>query len=285
MKYDPERHHRRSIRLRGYDYSQAGAYFVTLCVQSREWLLGDVVDGRVVLSEAGAIVWRVWEELPRRFPMVELDAFVVMPNHVHGVIVIDGMPAQVVAGAASSARTGSEGIPGSAGTGGTDKHWVMGPDGLVDVGAPLAAPLRNASQPRAPQHNASQPRAPEGSTLQPPASQPEGPRPHVFPAHKEQLETDGIPPPTPSLIICQPQAIAAAASPTLGEIMRAFKSISAIQINRVLGRSGQPFWQRDYFERIVRHEKELDRIRTYIDQNPLRWQQDREQLPPDKRRT
>lgn len=88
MKYDPQKHHRRSIRLKGYDYTQAGAYFITIVTQDRECLLGDVVDGVMQLSEAGHMVERCWYDIPTYFPNVELDAFVTMPNHLHGIIVI-----------------------------------------------------------------------------------------------------------------------------------------------------------------------------------------------------
>ncbi len=92
MPYDPARHHRRSIRLHGYDYSRAGAYFVTILVKNRECLFGEVAAerGEMHLSEIGRVVQLVWDELPGRYPVVELDAFVVMPNHVHGIIVISG---------------------------------------------------------------------------------------------------------------------------------------------------------------------------------------------------
>jgi REP element-mobilizing transposase RayT len=93
MKYDPACHHRRSIRLKGYDYSRAGAYFITLCAQDRQCLFGEVLDGVMRLNDAGRMVVTEWERLPERFPNVVLDAFVVMPNHVHGIIVItDAIP-------------------------------------------------------------------------------------------------------------------------------------------------------------------------------------------------
>jgi REP element-mobilizing transposase RayT len=90
MGYDSRRHHRRSIRLKGYDYRQAGAYFVTVCVQDRECLLGQIVDGGMWLSEAGRMVQSVWDELPAHYPGVDIDAFVVMPNHIHGIILLTG---------------------------------------------------------------------------------------------------------------------------------------------------------------------------------------------------
>ncbi len=88
MPYDPDRHHRRSIRLKGYDYSQAGAYFVTINIHRRRCLLGEVADGKVYLSPAGKMVLALWEAIPWHYPGVEVDAFVVMPNHIHGIIVL-----------------------------------------------------------------------------------------------------------------------------------------------------------------------------------------------------
>ena len=165
---------RRSLRLQGFDYSEEGAYFVTVCTQNRECLFGDVVDGAIHLNDAGRLVRTVWDELPARCPGVCLDAFVVMPNHVHGI--------------------------------------------LVFVGAGLALPLKGAA-----------------------SSAPTRSRPH-----------------------------------TLGNVLRAFKSISAIGVNRALSRSGQPLWQRNYYEHVIRSEESLNRIQEYIVTNPFRWKLDRE---------
>jgi REP element-mobilizing transposase RayT len=88
VSYNPDRHHRRSIRLRGYDYAQAGAYFITLCAQGRDRLFGRVVGGAVELTEIGRIVAEEWEYTPALRPNVELDAYVVMPDHMHGILVI-----------------------------------------------------------------------------------------------------------------------------------------------------------------------------------------------------
>ncbi|GBD17371.1 hypothetical protein HRbin26_02291 [bacterium HR26] len=81
-------HHRRSLRLQGYDYSQPGAYFLTLVTHDRACLFGEVVDGEVRLSEAGQIAERCWLDIPNHFPHATLDAFFVMPNHVHGIIAL-----------------------------------------------------------------------------------------------------------------------------------------------------------------------------------------------------
>ncbi len=87
-KYSPENHRRRSIRLQGYDYSQAGAYFVTVCTQNRKCLFGAVIDGEMLLNDCGKIAAECLDEIPKHFPHVEMDEFVVMPNHVHLVVVI-----------------------------------------------------------------------------------------------------------------------------------------------------------------------------------------------------
>ncbi|MDP2852133.1 MAG: transposase [Gallionella sp.] len=95
--FDPGIHHRRSIRLRNYDYSQAGAYFITLCTQKRESLFGAVVGDVVQLNEAGRLVQNVWGALPEHYSCVELDSFVVMPNHIHSIVVLNGVGAQFIA--------------------------------------------------------------------------------------------------------------------------------------------------------------------------------------------
>ncbi len=88
MIYDPQKHHRRSIRLRGYDYSQAGAYFVTICTHDRESLLGEIVEGEMILNEYGQVMTECWIWLAKQFAYLELDEWVVMPNHLHGIIII-----------------------------------------------------------------------------------------------------------------------------------------------------------------------------------------------------
>jgi REP element-mobilizing transposase RayT len=90
MPYDPNKHHRRSIRLSGYDYRQAGYYFVTVCTHGHQPLLGRVIDDGVALSVYGRIVDTIWRRLLDRSDRADLDAWVMMPNHVHAVIVLTG---------------------------------------------------------------------------------------------------------------------------------------------------------------------------------------------------
>lgn len=82
------RHHRASIRLRGYDYAAPGAYFVTIVTHGRSTWFGELADGAVRLNPIGQITQEVWEGLPNHYEYVQVDAFVVMPNHVHGIIVL-----------------------------------------------------------------------------------------------------------------------------------------------------------------------------------------------------
>jgi len=91
MPYDPNKHHRRSIRLKGYDYSQAGAYFVTICVQHRECLFGEISNQEMQCNPFGDVVWKWWNELPNYYARVQLDEFIVMPNHMHAIVVITDM--------------------------------------------------------------------------------------------------------------------------------------------------------------------------------------------------
>jgi len=79
----------KSARLQNWDYSWNGLYFITICTQNREFYFGDVVKGEMILSAIGEIVKKYWYEIPKNFPFVELDEFVVMPNHIHGIIIIN----------------------------------------------------------------------------------------------------------------------------------------------------------------------------------------------------
>ena len=106
MKYDPKIHHRKSIRLRGYDYSQAGLYFITICTQNRRHLFGEIVGAdsisahdSIILNHAGKMIEQIWYEIHNDFDNTQLHEFVIMPNHIHGIIEIpvgvDSISAQI----------------------------------------------------------------------------------------------------------------------------------------------------------------------------------------------
>ena len=94
MKYNTDFQHRRSIRRKSYDYSLAGAYFVTICIKNRECLLGGTRNNKVYLSSMGNLVNESWIKIPGHFEDVRLDRFVIMPNHLHGIIVIQRKPSK-----------------------------------------------------------------------------------------------------------------------------------------------------------------------------------------------
>ncbi len=206
MPYDPFKHHRRSIRLKGYDYSQAGAYFVTICTQNRECLFGEIVQGEMCLNDAGKMIIRWWDELSNKFPMFDPDAFVVMPNHLHGIGIIS------------------------------------------DVGATL------------------------------------GGRPELAMSGLSDDEEG------------QPHRVAPTqpiTRPALGDIMGWFKTMATDEYIRGVKHLGwKPFqkkvFQRNYYEHIVRNERELNAILEYVQNNPTNWEKDMDnlknvrRLPPPK---
>jgi len=88
MKYDPEKHHRKSIRLRGYDYASAGAYFITICTHQRQCLFGEVINSIMQLSSYGTIAATEWVRSADLRQEIELGEWIVMPNHFHGIVFI-----------------------------------------------------------------------------------------------------------------------------------------------------------------------------------------------------
>jgi putative transposase len=188
-RFDPKIHHRKSIRLAGYDYSQAGAYFVTIVTQGRESFFGKIVDGEMILNDAGQMVIVVWESMAERFPNIELGAFVVMPNHFHAIVIIHD----------------------------------------TTVGAGLVPALDNEV-------------SENGATTR------------VAPTRN---------------------------GPTLGQIIGAFKSITTHEYITGVDEKGWPrffkrLWQRNYYERIIRDEREMEAIWRYIESNPAMWEADEE---------
>ncbi len=212
---------RRALRLPGYDYAQAGAYFVTICTRGRICVLGDVVDGEVRLSELGVMVNSVWSELPRHYAHVRLDAWVVMPNHVHGIVLLK--PDDDMAGAGLKPRAGLKPAPTGVGV--------------------LPSRVSDGSRHR----------GVDGSILKPKAG--------LKPAPTGPKIRHGLP-----------------------EVVRAFKTFSARRVNAVRGGVGTSFWQRNYYEHVIRDEASLDRIRQYIVDNPARWDEDPENPASKNRR-
>jgi putative transposase len=158
MKYDPNFNHRQSIRLNGYDYSTSGAYFITICTYEREHLFGDIANEAIELNTFGDIARSHWQQLSQYHPNIIVDESIVMPNHLHGIIILE-------------------------------------------------------------------------------------------------LSTDY--------------------KKSISEIIRGFKTFSAKAINKERGLRCVPVWQRNYYDRIIRNELELEHVRQYIINNSQNWDADK----------
>ena len=173
MDYEPALPRRRSLRLQGYDYAKAGAYFVTVATENRLCLFGEVAGGKMRLNEAGRLVDDAWQWLERRYPSVILDEYVVMPNHLHGVLAI------------------------------TDEGGGTGDSRIAPTG-----------------------------------------------------DRSGV------------------GRKALGSLIGAFKTVATKRVNVERGAPGRRLWQRNFHDRVVRSEEDMDRIRAYVRDNPLRWELD-----------
>jgi putative transposase len=171
MTVNPEKHKRRSLRHKGYDYSAAGAYFVTICTHKREPLFGEIQNGTMMVNDYGQTAADAWLWLEQQYPYVKLDAWVVMPNHFHGIIII------------ADCRGGSRTAPTE------ESHWPIKP---------------------------------------------------------------------------------------IGRLVGAFKTVSTKHINKIRRTPSAILWQRNYYEHVVRNDDDLNQVREYIINNPLKWDLDAE---------
>jgi|688.fasta_scaffold679370_1 REP element-mobilizing transposase RayT len=190
-RYNPKIHNRRSIRLKGYDYSKAGLYFITICCQDRICRFGEVKNGEMILNELGIIAYNEWIKLTERFMNFELDVFQIMPNHIHGII------------------------------------------SLTTVGSRLALDLLYEGQPQG----------------------------------LPQPETQGL-----------PQQLVQQGKSSISDIVGAYKSIVAngcLEIYKSRDEIMGKFWQRNYYEHIIRNDLAYYNISEYIINNPLKWEEDR----------
>jgi REP element-mobilizing transposase RayT len=240
MTFNPDIHHRRSIRLREYDYSSVGAYFVTVCVQERLCLYGDIVDGVMCLNDAGRMVADWWFKLPDKFPGVAVDEYVIMPNHFHGIVILNDFgrrgdtlcsPAFDVCDTLCSPAfdvcdtlcSPAFDVDLSA----VNQMQNQGEHQRQNRGEHKVSPLRDQKQNRI------------GNKVHPNGT----------------LEN------------------------SLGRIMQAFKSLTSVDYVHGVKENGWPtfpgrLWQRNYYERVIRDDGELNGIREYIQCNPANWADD-----------
>ncbi len=180
MTFNPDIHHRKSIRLRGYDYSQAGMYFVTICTHDRTPLFGEIINGEMKMNESGVIATDEILVTAKIRHNVSFDEFIVMPNHMHGIITV-------------GAR----------------------------------------------------------------CTRPECVRRECTPQNGQGSEA--------GLVQC---------APTIGDVVRGYKSAVTKRINQLRNLPFAPVWQRNYYEHIIRDEAAYVKIAEYIQTNPQRWQED-----------
>lgn len=176
-----KQNNRRSIRLRDFDYSSPGEYFITICTQNRKCLFGKIIDGEMESNEIGIIARKFWQQIPDRYENVNLDAFVVMPNHIHGII-------------------------------GIEYSLESRPAGVI----------------------------------------------HELPLQIDDRENYRK----------------SRRKMYLPKIIGWYKMNVSKQSNIILDNTGDRFWQRNYYEHIIRNEKSLHQIRDYILNNPASWKED-----------
>ena len=185
MPYRLNPRRRKSTRLQHYDYAETGGYFVTICTYNRKSLFGNVQDGLMVLNDLGQAVRSEWLRTPEIRREADLDAFQVMPNHLHLIVFIHrGLP------------------PGRS----------------------------NGENEEAPENAGASGSAPRHRPQRPPQS--------------------------------------------LGSLMAGFKAAATKRINHIRQTPGAPVWQRNYYERVLRDERELEAAREYIIGNPAKWDKD-----------
>jgi len=209
---------RQSTRLKGWNYSKFGYYFITICTHNRKILFGNVKNGKMILNDLGKIIQQEWSNIPSHYSSVKLDEFIVMPNHIHGILILNNYPVE----AGFTPTRNQNKIVGAGLAPARNQNKI--------VGAGLAPARSN-------DHRATARVAP------------------TIPHHNS--------------------------APTLGNIIGSYKSICFKQWRQfILDNHINPnnavlkFWQRNYYEHIIRNQKSLDDIREYINYNPDKWQWD-----------
>lgn len=222
---------RNSLRLKGYDYSQPGAYFITICTENGISYLGNIVDGITISYPISDIIQEIWQEIPEKFQGVDLDTFIIMPNHVHGIVIINKECRDMIQ---KVRRNNTENIRGRL------IHQIRIKDYINDskVSFINQIPANNFTKDnkvdlinRTPTKNQAFTRAKNWNLMQD-------------------------------------------SKRTVGKIIRYFKAKTAKIVHDKFFPSFQ--WQRNYYEHMVRSARELDSIREYIINNPIKWALDRE---------
>ena len=281
MKYDPQKHHRRSIRLKGHDYTSPGAYFITICTHQRHCLFGEIVDGEMQLNEFGKWVDACWNRLPTHFPHLQLDRFVVMPNHIHGILTLTPNPSEPPP---SHGRGAAFGRPS------TQLSPISRPNATPGSESPVCPNATPGSEnpvcPNATPGSESPvcPNATPGSENPKRSRSVDSVYPNAMPGLGQPLINES----EPGVAFGREMGVngvndlpnaAPLRAGSVGAIVLNFKSVTARRINQMRKMTSVPVWQRNYYEHIIRDDIALANIQRYIDDNPRSWWQDR--LHPD----
>jgi REP element-mobilizing transposase RayT len=236
MPYNPDIHHRRSIRLKGYDYSQAGMYFVTVCCQDRICRFGNIACGEMILNDAGKMVEKWCLELTNKFTDIELGAYVIMPNHFHAIIVNTGEHV----GAHLRVRPDDEHVQSDLGEH-VGAHLCVRPNGerpqsdsgeQMGLGEHVGAHLCVR---------------PNGERLQSDSGEQMGLGEHAGSPLRAVIQWFK--------------------TMTTNEYIRGVKTLGWMPFNKKL-------WQRNYYEHIIRNQQSYHNISEYIVNNPTKWKDD-----------
>ncbi|MCB4235142.1 hypothetical protein LDL59_08640 [Kaistella anthropi] len=261
--YNPQKYHRRSIRLQGYDYSKEGFYFITLCCQDRAHLFGRIVDGEMILNDAGLQAQECWQDIPNHFPNVVLHEFVIMPNHIHGIIEFvganqyspnndlpnndlpnkvspnDDLPNKVSPNQSPSNPTSPDNFDVNDLEMANGGNWVEKDVGITNVGADVINVENDAEMAYA------------GVCV--------GAYAGACLGAKDFSPLRNVTWRSPSK--------------TIGSVVRGFK----IGVTKWMRNNTNVVnvWQRNYYDHIIRNEQDYDRISEYIKNNPILWKEDR----------
>jgi len=237
MPYDPNIHHRRSIRLKGYDYSQEGLYFITLCIQNKDCLFGEIVENQMLLNDAGKMVEKWVRELKNKYPGIDFGEYVVMPNHFHCIIeILSGNVVEKIAilkekgtsvleKGASVVEKGASVVEKGASVVEKGASVVEKGASVVEKGAHTGAPLRERTSEKYGMNNIKY-NATIGDML-------------------DWFKTMST-----------------------NEYIRGVKSFNWKRFDRKL-------WQVNYWEHIIREQQSYENISGYISDNPAKWKDDK----------
>lgn len=284
MKYNPEIHNRRSIRLKGYDYSKAGLYFITICVQDHKMIFGEIIEGEMVLNDQGNMLETEWKNLKTRFPNIKLHEFIVMPNHFHRILEIVSATEMINQTVGSTLMVDHTKQVDHIYQ--IDRKEPINPKDQIDRKEQVNKNEKGnnyyCGQPQGIAPNYRTDKNTENQGNNPTYKMDENTKnQRINPTFRtdKNNENQGIAPTCRTEKNIENQGIAPTIK-TVGDIITAFKSITTVEYIRGIKKSGwKPFnrrvWQRNYYEIIMRTEQSYINISNYIVNNPRNWKEDK----------